>query len=275
MDSKDEIEEALERELAKLAAEMDMDQTDPYGNELQMIRQFQQNPSMETFEPLYQAHQPLINAASQRYSGGLPKAAIRGAALQRYTEALRTYDPDKGAKFTTWVYGEMRRLGRYKAKYSNVARIGSEDRGGLINLFNQVAPDLRDRYGREPTNEELSDEMKLMASDVADLQKKMHKITPKAVGTLRKEMRRDLTLEEPSEFGETSLAGGSRYERMVTFLHGSLSPEQQLVVEHTVPGFGKPIIEDDMQLAQQLNMSPQKVRALKAQIRRKADKLMT
>ncbi|TAL43093.1 MAG: hypothetical protein EPN91_07125, partial [Salinibacterium sp.] len=276
MDSQDDIDidALLDAELVKLAAEMeaDPDSPNPYGNELEMIRQFQQNPTMETFEPLYQAHQPLINAASQKYSGGLPRAAVRGQALQRYTQALQGYDPNKGAQFKTHLFNEMRRLGRYKATYSNVARIGSEDRGGLINYFNQIAPDLRDRFGREPTNEEISDEMSLMAQDVAALQKKLSKIKdlPKMVGTLRKEMRRDLTLEEPSEFGETSLPGGSRYERIVTFLHGGASPEQQLIIEHTVPGFGKPIIEDDMQLARTLNMSPQKVRALKAQIRRKA-----
>lgn len=277
MDSKADdidIDAELDAELAKMASEMESNPEDPYENELDMIRQFQQSPSMETFEPLYQAHGGLINAASQRYSGGLPKAAIRGAALQRYTVALQGYNPDKGAQFKTHLYNEMRRLGRYKAKYSNVARIASEDRGGLINLYNQVAPNLREQFGREPTNEELADEMKLMAQDVVELQSKMTKITPKAIGTLRKEMRRDLTLEEPSEFGETSIAGGSQYERVVTFLHGSLSPEQQLIIEHTVPGFGKPIIENDMELGRTLNMSPQKVRALKAQIRRKADKMM-
>lgn len=276
MDFQDDIDidAELEAALVKFAEEVGADPADPYGNEAEMIRQFQESPTMETFEPLYQVHQKLINWASQKYSGGLPKAAIRGAAMQRYTHALQKFDPNKGAQFKTWLGLEMQRLGRYKAKYSNVARIGSEERGGFINLYNQVYPDLKDRFSREPTNDELSDEMKLMAADVAELQKKIHKINPKTVGTLRKEMRRDLTLEEPSEFGETSLPGGSRYERIVTFLHGGSSPEQQLIIEHTVPGFGKPLIEDDMALARTLNMSPQKVRALKAQIRRKADRML-
>jgi DNA-directed RNA polymerase specialized sigma subunit len=265
-----DIDAALDEWLRKESGDEGVD--DPYAGELEMIRQFQQNPTSEAFSQLHSIHAPLINRASSRYvsSTTLPKAAVKSFALQRYTHALQTYDPDRGAKFNTYLFKEMQRLGRYTAKYSNIARVGSEERAGLIGLLQDTERNLNESLGRPPTDDELSDEMTLAASDVAELKKKMHRITPKNVGTLRKELRADFTAEQAG--GETEIAGDSKYRRQAVFLHGSLNPEQQLVLEHTFEGFGKPVIEDDAQLGQQINMSPQKVRALKAQIRKRIER---
>jgi uncharacterized protein YcgL (UPF0745 family) len=53
------------------------------------------------------------------------------------------------------------------------------------------------------------------------------------------------------------------------FLHGSLNPEQQTVLEHTYAGFGKPVIVDPMDLSKEIELSPQKIRAIKKQIAKK------
>lgn len=272
VDDTNEIEAALAEDLEKFAAEQGMDPTDPYGGELEMIKQFQQSPSPELFEQLHNAHAPLINAASYRYvsSTTLPKAAVKSFALQRYAHALQTYDPNRGAQFKTHLYREMQRLGRYTQKYSNIARVGSEERAGLIDLLQTTEQTMRDNLGRPPTDTELSDEMLLASQDVAALKDKMKRITPKNVGTLRKELRPDFTAELAG--GEAEMAGDSRVRRQAVFLHGSLNPEQQLVLEHTFEGFGKPVIEDDVELANTVNMSPQKVRAIKGQIRKKIER---
>lgn len=273
MDEQDDfdVDAELEEWLRKQAAEDGIDIEEPYAGEAEAIQRFQQSPNMEDFEFLHNAHKPLINAASYRYlsSTTLPKAAMKGFALQRYTHALQTFDPNRGRQFKSHLYQEMQRLGRYAQKYSNVGRV-SEGRAGMIPLLQETELALRDTLGRTPTDVELADEMLLAAQDVADLQKKMKHITPKNVGTLRKELRVDLTAELAG--GETELQGDSRIRREAVFLHGSLNPEQQLVLEHTVEGFGKPIIEDDIQLASTLNMSPQKVRAIKGYIRKKIER---
>jgi hypothetical protein len=111
--------------------------------------------------------------------------------------------------------------------------------------------------------------MLLAAQDVADLKKKSKHITVQNVGTLRQELRKDLTAEGDGPAVE--VGGDSNIRRQAVFLHGSLNPDQQLVLEHTFEGFGKPIITDDAELAQAINLSPQKVRAIKAQIRKKVE----
>lgn len=262
-----DIDAELAAWLEKEAAENGLDPSDPYGSELEVIRRFQQNPNPEDFETLYNAHRPLINSAS-RIAGAstLPKAALHGEAIKHYTDALMTWSPERSA-FSSWVFSKMRRLGRYSGKYSNIGKV-PEERATLVPLLQQTESNLQEQLGRPPSDHELADEMLMAAQDVASL--KAHRITPKVVGTLRREMRKDLTAEQAG--GEAVLSQDSQLRRKVVFLHGSLNPEQQLVLEHTFEGFGKPVIEDDAQLAQQVNMSPQKVRAIKAQIRKKVER---
>lgn len=276
MDSPDDIDVDTELDawLIKQAAEEGIDLTDPYGNEPDLIASWQQNPTPEGFELLFNTHEKLISRASAQYVGSttLPKAAVRGFALQRYAHALQTFDPNRGAQFKTHLYREMQRLGRYTAKYSNVARIGSEDLAGagMIPLLRETQTALQDKFGRMPTDNELADEMLLATEDVASMQKLRGKINLKNIGSLRRRLHDDFTMEQAG--GAAEVSGDSEYRRKAIFLHGSLNPEQQLVLEHTFEGFGKPVIEDDVQLAQQLTLSPQKVRAIKAQIRKKIER---
>jgi len=73
--------------------------------------------------------------------------------------------------------------------------------------------------------------------------------------------------ERPGGSGQSDADSDMR--RQIVFLHGSLNSEQQTVLEHTFEGFGKPVFEDPVDLAQQINMSPQKIRALRRQIQNK------
>jgi len=255
--------------LEKEAAAQGLDASDLRAAELEVIKRWQENPNPDDFEWLYNAHQPMIFRAGERYirSATVPKNAVKGSLLRGYVEALETFDPTKGAQFISHFYNGVGRTGRYLQKYTNVGRI-PEDRAGLINLMQSRENELREQFGRPPTDTELADDMLVSAQDLALL--KNRKITPKLVGTLRKEIRPDMVAEMAG--GSVELHRDSDMQRRIVFLHGSLNPEQQLVLEHTFEGFGKPVIEDDMQLAQQINLSPQKVRALKAQIRKKVER---
>jgi hypothetical protein len=133
----------------------------------------------------------------------------------------------------------------------------------MIGLFQMRLGHLRDTLGREPSNAELADDMRASMGEVAELHKSIDKITPRAIETLRREVRRDLLAEAP---GGESQTESSRLGDHLIFLHGSLSPEQQVVLEHMTEAFGKPVITDPMALAPVVGMSPQKIRALRKQI---------
>lgn len=264
-----DVDAELAAWLVKEALEQGLDPNDLYAGEAEVIKRWQETPNPEDFEWLYNKHQPLINAAGNRYisSAQVPKSAVKGSLLRGYVEALKTFDPSFGTKFSSHVYNGVGRTGRYLQRYTNVGRI-PEERAGLISILQQRENELKEKLGRVPTDTELADDMLLSAQDTANL--KNNRITPKVVGTLRKELRQDLTTEMAG--GAVEVDADSKLRRQIVFLHGSLNPEQQLVLEHTFEGFGKPVIEDDLALAQQLNLSPQKIRSLKSQIKKKVDR---
>jgi len=162
----------------------------------------------------------------------------------------------------------MQHTGRYLAKYQNVGKI-PETRAQMIGLFQNRLAHLREQLGREPSNAELADDMKASMAEVAELSRTMQKLTPKTIETLRGEVRRDLLAEAPG--GEAQMGSSPLLDHLI-FLHGSLSAEQQVVLEHTFGGFGKPLIDDPVQLSPVIGMSPQKIRALRKQIASKVMK---
>jgi DNA-directed RNA polymerase specialized sigma subunit len=267
-----DIDVELDDWLDKQAAEQGIDPQDMRATERDLIARWQQNPNADDFETLYNLHQPLIfgnpKSRGMIQSTNMPKNAVKSSLLRGYVNALKTYDPSRGAQFGTHFLGQwIGRTGRYLQRYSNVGRI-PEERGGLIDLLQKRHADLQDQLGRPPTNDELSDDMLLAKQDIASLRDK--KISPKIVGTLRKELRADWTAE--SAGGEVEGDADSKLRRQIVFLHGSLNPEQQAVLEHSFEEFGKPVSNDPNEVGQWTGMSPQKVRAIKAQIAKKVER---
>ena len=265
LDDTFDIDEALNAELDKLAAEYE----DPYGDELEAIKKWQDGEAPEDFNFLWNRHQPLIYRAGERYlrSTTLPKTAVQSSLKRSYVQALRSYDPDRGRQFKSHLYQWAGRTGRYVQRYSNVGRI-PENRSWLIDHLQRTESDLTDRLGRPPSDTELSEQVMISAKGLAELRER--KITPDMVSTLRQELRADHLDEARLE--PTTVYQDSPVQRQIVFLHGSLNPEQQLVLEHTFDGFGKPVIEDAEQLARTINMSSQKIRAIRRQIQRRVER---
>lgn len=138
----------------------------------------------------------------------------------------------------------------------------------MIPLVQRREAELNEIKGRKPSDTELADDILISTNDLSALRRKQ--LTPKTVGTVRRELRQDLVAEEAG--GEADLGGRSMLEQQAVFLHGSLNPEQQLVLEHTYEGFGKKTIIDAGEMGSELNMSPQKVRSIKKQLERKLEK---
>jgi hypothetical protein len=271
VDSVDEIDidAELDEWLVKEAAASGIDLGDQRRQELEIWERWRENPNPEDFELLYNSQQNLLNRGAGGYvrNTNLPPAAVKARILRNYVKALETFDPSKRQLHSHVMASAGYRIPRYINDYTNVAKI-PEQRAGLIhNLQNSLAH-LEDLLGRPPSDTELADEMLISAEDQSELRR--DKITPKEVGTLRKELRRALLAEDAG--GESVYGTASQYSRQAVFLHGSLNPQQQLVLEHAYEGFGKPIITDPMDLAKVYpDLSPQKIRAIQKQIRRKVE----
>lgn len=250
-------------EMAKLA-----DAEEPISKktqELQMFSAFKKSPVPETFQPLYRSFKPfLFKAARPNMIGSpLPQSAHMATAAQSFYDALRTFDPKKGS-LHTHVFTTVREKGkRLNYKYQNIGYI-PEARITKYQLFQNTVTMLKEQLGREPSTTELADELKW---------------SPKMVETLRNEIRKDLILDEMRS-SLTPVTKSDKAMQMFHDLHPNLIPPHQLVLEHALGMYGKPILNkpnggpDLIAIAKATGLKAPSIRSALKTITRKAKEYM-
>lgn len=173
------------------------------------------------FQELYKSLKPLIHGAAEKASLGsnVPLSAHKAYAAQNFLDALRTFQPGKGASLQTHIYGAVhQKAKRLNYQYQNLGSI-PEPRAQTIGVYQNEHSNLRDALGREPSAAELADKLGWGIKEVANIQK---------------EMRRDLSMTEGME--ETPYYQSSRDEELLNYLYYDLGPEEKVVYEYV---FGK------------------------------------
>lgn len=103
---------------------------------------------------------PHIQQRVTMYVGrvAVPPHAIDGHAKSLVLNALETFDPKAGTQLTTHIVNHLQRVSRYVNKNKNVARI-PEHRSLRVGVFESARAQLEAALGREPTPEELADDL--------------------------------------------------------------------------------------------------------------------
>jgi len=97
---------------------------------------------------------PLIDRAAKTHVGDV-NPLVRSRARSLALQSLQTYDPNKG-RFQSHFYNQMQGLKRYSAQTAQGVRVPERvvlDRRAL----DMAEGELRDRLGRDPTDDELAD----------------------------------------------------------------------------------------------------------------------
>jgi DNA-directed RNA polymerase specialized sigma subunit len=161
--------------------------------------------------------QPLIQREVGKWGSTVPAAALEAKGRELTVEALRSYNPNMGAAIGTHVTSRLRKLSRYVYPYQNVARL-PENKQLMYNTFAVATARLYDEHGREPTSEELADELRW---------------TPKKVNEFQRSFgRRELVESEGS-----SLDIDEASSPMVDFYYHGLPPDDKLLFE-VITGYG-------------------------------------
>lgn len=214
----------------------------------------------DELRPLLASMKPLIRKQVNVFKGrvrDIPPAAIEAEFNRHAMTAFRTYDPNRGAKLSTHVRNQLQKAKRYVATHQNIAYI-PEHRVWKIGEFQGAQGELEERFGREPTTDELSEHLKW---------------SPNEVSRMRTELRRDLPTS-----GFVSPEGGSidpysmmpsREREVLNLIEYELSPQEKLVFDYTYGRHGKPSMQPG-QIATKLHFSPSKVSRLRKSI---ADKM--
>jgi RNA polymerase primary sigma factor len=125
------------------------------------------NRTPENMAKLVNAFAPTINSEIMRFEG--PKPLLRSRARVLTINAIKTYNPAAGAKLQSWVVTNLQPLSRYGKRLRDV--YSPEVAARQAAAIDRRRKEFVDEYGRDPTDEELADEMGMTAKRVAEVRK--------------------------------------------------------------------------------------------------------
>lgn len=116
---------------------------------------------------LLDSFSPTINSEITRYEGSKP--LLRSKARILAIKAIKSFDPSAGARLQSWIVTNLKPLARYGQQQRDVKipEIALRQAAEV----NRVAKELADDLDRDPTDEEVADEIGISAKRVADVRR--------------------------------------------------------------------------------------------------------
>ncbi len=233
--------------------------------EAELFRQWRKDQDPQAFAALYTSMKPVIYRAAEKASLGsnLPQSAFKVWAAQAFHDALRTYDPARGAALNTHVHSAVeQKTKRLNYQYQNLGQM-PEPRAMRVGLLQNVSASLREDLGREPTDVEVSDELGW---------------TPREVSTAKAELRKELTIGGGTD--EVGVIESDVDEQTLDFLYYDLSNEEKKVFDLLYGRHGQPkLLKPNgrilyTEVGQRSGFSASKARVVVHRIKAKLDKAL-
>lgn len=242
--------DAHDRDVADDVAQQ---RADKKARELEMWRKWKEGgQKKEDLAPLLESFTPMIKSKVNIYAKKvrIPPSAIELAFQVEFVNALKSYNPDKGAALGTYVYRHLDKGRRWIAENQNIGRI-PENRIYKIREYNTAKEELMDSLGREPTIKELAKSLEWSEAEV---------------DRMDSEQRTDLITQgfEDDPFALVP----SRTEEVLRLFKYEVTGEQREVYEY-LTGYGKPKLTSTGEIAKKMGIQDYQVSRIKSQIEKK------
>jgi RNA polymerase primary sigma factor len=198
---------------------------------------------------------PIGTAVNTYRSAPMPGPTMELEARRYAVKAFQDFDPVQSLNLASFVITRVKQdLFRYVGTYQNAARI-PEAGIRLIGPMREAHADLSQRYGRDPTTEELADHMRVPVAHVV---------------RLRRSLRADLLDDSGEETGPTldSMQHDPNFERAMLAYY-SMNNEEKQVFDFSLGAHGQPRLKPG-EIAKRLKLTSVRLSQLKS---RMADKL--
>ncbi len=136
--------------------------------EITLTRRIKQG-DQEALEKLIRANLRFVVKVAKEYQNqGLPLTDLINEGNLGLIKAAKRFDETRGFKFISYAVWWIRQsILKSLAEYSRVVRLPL-NRVGLISKVNQLVRELEQKYNREPSFEEISDEMEISIPDISE-----------------------------------------------------------------------------------------------------------
>ena len=201
---------------------------------------------------LFNRMEPVIQKEVSRWaSGPVARPVLNLEAKKISLKAFNTFDPSK-AKLNTHLTNNLKGLSRIVYTHTNPARM-PEHQVLKLSTFTNARMSLEEQLGREPTTQELSEDLLW---------------SPREVERYQGQLRTGYSTSQPLP------PGFERYDAekvFVDFVYNDLVDQDKLVFEHTTGYGGKPILSAS-ELIAKTKMTQGQISHSKRRIRRMVEK---
>lgn len=221
------------------------------------------NRTPESNTEILTAIQPIIDTAIQSYVGPNANQTARTQAKLMALRALETYDPSKG-NVRTHLLSQLQSLRRYAAQQQNIIDVPEQVSLDYQSL-QEATNELRDKLGREPTDEELADHTGLSTKRI----KKIRSFNqPVSEGMTHNE-----TAEDGSDGSVASNVPGKDpgLDAWLDFVYDDLSNTDKLIMDMLLGRNGRKKASVQ-EIAKELGISPSAVSQRAAKIQEMIDR---
>lgn len=205
--------------------------------DVRLWQQWNRTKSEADLQALLRHLQPVISQQVTRWGGTLARSMLETRAKVLVVEAIRSYDPSRGAALATHVTNQLQKLSRTVYTHTAAARL-PEHKAVSMTSFSVGVEQLQNELGRDATTMELADHMGWSQPRVEEFRR--------AYG--RKE------LLASGEFNPSMFPIADEEDPIVGFVYHDMSPQHQQLFEH-VTGYGGASQLSNPELMKKFNMT--------------------
>ncbi len=188
------------------------------GKDLELWRQWKKTRAPADLQALLNQMQGILMREVGKWSPSMSRSYLEAEAKRLAVEAFESYDPNQGTALSTYVASRLPKLSRVTYSTMNTARL-SETKNLLFHTYHTAGNELRDKHGREPTNDELADHLGWSPKKLEQFQRQSQ----------RKEF---VESEDHPDVDDAE-------DHLVDYIYHDLTPLQKSIFEHSTGYQGK------------------------------------
>lgn len=248
----EEDEAEYQEHLTKEAARRKTDRVELRAQDYELWRQWNNNGQKPNdLRPLLNNFRGMIRGKANFWASraDMPPEAVHAEFNRQFVNALKTYNPEKGAALGTWVTNRLRKAQRWVTEHQDPTRT-QEARYYEMGRWDNTYATLSDQLNREPTTREMAEHMGWSENEA---------------GRMEREKRKALWSSRFEGYDPTNIMPSVEGERLKLARYELHDPTDLAVYDYTIGAYGKPQLRPN-QIAKQLKISPSKVTRIRQKI---------
>jgi DNA-directed RNA polymerase specialized sigma subunit len=217
-----------------------------------MYQTWQKTQKRQDINSMLEYLNPDIDKAIYAYSGLNSGPAVKSRAKLLTVKAIKNYDPKSASSLRSWVYTQLQPLSRYSRELAPSPM--PERTLQQLSSLKRYENEFYENKGRDASDSELADLIGVSLKQIGKirgLDKKTYSEGFVAYTGENPVTAQELTATPSSKIKEDTLAA----------MYGSMSPQEQLILEHKL-GYNNKKILSNNEIAKKLKMSPGRISQL-------------